>query len=61
MITTIQHNVPRCPKCSALMFQRTQTDAYVKYYVCNDCGAIYEVIDNGQADNELQISDGRED
>ena len=61
MITILQSNVPRCPKCSAMLFQRVQTDAYVRYFVCSDCNAIYEIIDNGQAENELQISDGCED
>jgi len=59
MITILQSNVPRCPKCSALMFQRIQ-DGKV-YNVCNDCLTIYQIIDEGQAEIEILISDNKED
>lgn len=61
MITTIQNNVPRCPRCSAAMFRRLQTGKVDNYFVCNDCGAIYRIVDNGQSEIEILITDETED
>jgi len=58
MITILQSNVPRCPKCSALMFQRIQNDKF--YHICNDCLSIYQTVDNGQAEIEIIISDNND-
>lgn len=37
------------------MFQRIQNDKF--YHICNDCLAIYQIVDNGQAEIEMIISD----
>lgn len=55
----IQSNVPRCPKCSASMFQRMQNGKL--YLICNDCLTIYEMVDIGQAEVEVTISDIKEE
>ena len=54
----IQQNVPTCPKCSALMFARHQYDNL--YFSCGDCKLILKVIDNGQAEIELIVTDDME-
>ena len=59
MITILQSNVPRCPKCSALMYRREQDEKL--YMICADCLKVYEVIDNGQAEIEVMISDTKEE
>lgn len=59
MITILQSNVPRCPKCSALMYRREQDGKL--YMICADCLKVYEVIDNGQAEIEVMISDTKEE
>ena len=59
MITILQSNVPRCPKCSALMYRREQDGRL--FMICADCLKVYEVIDSGQAEIEVTISDNKED
>ena len=59
MITILQSNVPRCPKCSALMFQREQDGRL--FMICADCLKVYEVIDSGQSEIELLIDDHKQD
>lgn len=54
----IQQNVPMCPRCSALMSTRHQYDNL--YFFCDDCKLILKVIDNGQAEIELIVTDGEE-
>jgi len=54
----IQQNVPMCPKCSALMSVRHQYDNL--YFSCDCCKLILKVIDNGQAEIELIVTDGME-
>ena len=58
MITILQSDVPRCPKCSALMYRREQDDRL--FMICADCLKIYEVLDNGQAEVEMLITDTKE-
>ena len=55
MITIFQSNVPRCPKCSALMYSREQDGR--RFMICADCLKVYEIINNGQAENELTVTD----
>lgn len=52
---TIQNNVPRCPKCSAFMGDFLYHQH--RYFQCNDCWALYQVIGTGKTDIELVISD----
>ena len=54
-IIVIQQNVPMCPNCSALMWNMVYSNHVV--YVCSDCNGIFPVIKNGQAENELLVSD----
>ena len=58
MIYKILQTVPICPKCQAMMLKRYQN---VVYYFCADCKKILKVIDSGKAENELIVTDGRED
>lgn len=55
MITILQSNIPRCPKCSAMMYRREQDEKL--YMICADCLKVYEIIDCGQAEIELLITD----
>lgn len=50
----ISQNVPMCPKCSALM---SKFHGDHLYFRCNDCGSRFQVIDIGQAEIELVISE----
>lgn len=59
MRATLQGSVPRCPKCSALMFRRTQNGKF--YYICNDCLSVFEMVDVGQAEVEMTISNTKEE
>ena len=52
----IQQNVPMCPYCSAMMSTRHQRGNL--YYFCHDCLKILQVVDNGQAEIELLVTDG---
>ena len=58
MITTILQTVPICPECQALMIKRHYDDVY---FCCSDCGNILKVIGAGKSDNELIVTDGREE
>jgi len=55
----MQSNIPRCPKCAALMFYRIQNNIIL--LVCGDCLKTYKVLDTGQADNEVAISDNTDE
>jgi len=57
MVTILQSNVPRCPKCAGMMFDRKQDDKL--YKICHDCLQPYQVINEGQAEIELTISDSK--
>ena len=54
MKSLLQVNVPKCPKCSAMMIIRVQRDHL--YHICKDCKAIYEISGDGQADGEVEIN-----
>lgn len=54
----ISQNVPICPDCSAMMVKRHQNNEI--YFFCADCKSIYQVIDNGTAEIELIVTDGKE-
>ena len=51
----IQQNVPMCPDCSAMMWSMVHNNQIL--YICSDCNGIFPLIKNGQAENELVISD----
>ena len=55
MFMIISQHVPMCPECSAMMSMRHQNN--VMYYFCNDCKSIFQFIGNGQAENELIVTD----
>lgn len=57
MIFKILQTVPICPSCQALMMKR-YTDK--TYFVCADCKKILKVIGPGKAENELIVTDGKE-
>lgn len=57
MVTTILQTVPICPECQALMIKRHLADVY---FCCADCKAILKVIEPGKTDNELIVTDGRD-
>ena len=57
MVTTISQTVPICPECQALMIKRHLSDVY---FCCTDCKQILKVIGAGKSDNELIVTDGRE-
>jgi len=59
MIYKILQTVPICPKCQAMMLKRYQGG--VAYYFCADCKKILKVIDSGKAENELIVTDGKDD
>lgn len=54
-IMVIQQNVPMCPDCSAMMWSMVHNNQIL--YICSDCNGIFPLIKNGQAENELVISD----
>ena len=58
MIYKILQTVPICPKCQAMMLKRYQN---VVYYFCTDCKKILKVLDGGKAENELIVTDGKDD
>ena len=58
MVAIISQTVPICPECQALMIKRHLTDVY---FCCADCKAILKVIGAGKTDNELIVTDGREE
>lgn len=59
MIKVVSQNVPICPHCKAMMKKRySATDTY---FICTDCKSIWRVLDNGQSEIELFISDNMED
>lgn len=53
MIYVIQNNIPRCPKCAAMMEERLYAH---RYFIC-ECGFIGVVADVNKSDGELVISD----
>ena len=61
----LQQNVPACPHCSALMVCRIQREdeAYLNdiFFLCTDCKAIFKVVGRGKAENELIVTDERND
>ena len=59
MFTILQTNVPRCPKCSAMMFKREQDNRL--FMICADCLKVYEIVDTGQSEMEMKISDNEEE
>lgn len=59
MTYKISQTVPICPKCQALMLKRYQNDK--AYYFCHDCKVILEVIAPGKSENELIVTDGKEE
>lgn len=55
-IIVVEQKVPTCPVCSALMWKRYQDGKL--FFVCGDnIEHIYGVVDNGQTENELLVSD----
>lgn len=53
----IEQKVPTCPVCSALMWKRYQGKDL--FFVCNDdCSHIYKMIEMGQTENELIVTNG---
>ena len=57
MVTKILQTVPICPDCQAMMVRR-HTD--LVYYCCSDCKKIVQVVGVGAAENELIVTDGKE-
>lgn len=57
MVTTILQTVPICPECQALIIKRHLADVY---FCCTDCNSILKVMGPGKTDNELIVTDGRE-
>ena len=55
MVKILQQNVPMCPVCGALMKRRHYGEH--TYFICADCKAIWKVLDGGQAEIELVITD----
>lgn len=55
----IQQNVPMCPECSAMMSIRHQKGHM--YFFCHDCLNIYKVVERGQAEIELIVTDGTDE
>lgn len=53
----ISQNDPICPRCKALMIHRHLGKVY---YICVDCKAIYRVVCGGKAENELVVTDRKE-
>lgn len=58
MVTIISQTTPICPECQALMIKRHYDDVY---FCCVDCKKILKVIGAGKSDNELIVTDGREE
>ena len=54
----ITQNVPICPKCSAGLLNRKQDNEI--FYFCLDCMSIFQVIGTGKAENELIVTESRE-
>ena len=54
----ISQTVPICPECQALMLKRYQNNK--AYYFCWDCKLILEVIAPGKSENEIEVTDGKE-
>jgi len=52
----LQTNVPRCTRCSALLFVRAKTDDSI-YFCCANCNKILKVVGIHQSDNEVIVSD----
>jgi hypothetical protein len=56
----VQQDVPMCPKCKAMMWQRHQDKDL--YYVCHDnISHVYKVTSIGQAEIELIVTDTKEE
>lgn len=51
----LQTNVPRCPRCSALLFIRDRNGE--TYFCCAHCNKILKVINTNQSDSEVVVSD----
>ena len=58
-MVVIQQNVPMCPDCSGMMATRHQGGK--TYFFCHDCLSIYQVLENGQAEIELLVSNKEEE
>lgn len=58
MTYKISQTVPICPECQALMLKRFQNEK--AYYFCWDCKVILEVIAPGKTENELIVTDGKD-
>ena len=56
----IQLDVPRCPKCSSLMFFRAQSD-YLQYVACPYCKVPYIMLGGHKSDKEIVIADNISD
>ena len=52
---TIVYHTPICPCCSGLLGKQRQNDK--TYYTCGDCMKVFQVIDEGQSENEIVVSD----
>lgn len=58
-VIVIEQKVPTCPICSSLMGRRYQNGEL--FFVCwDDMSHIYKMIDNGQTENEMLVSDSAE-
>ena len=56
----IQQNVPMCPKCASMMWQRFQGKDL--YYICHDnIEHIFKIESVGQTEIELIVSDKKEE
>jgi len=55
MFMIISQHVPICPECSAMMSVRHQERKL--FYFCHDCLSIFQFVSNGQAENELVVTD----
>lgn len=68
MIAVLTQNVLICPKCKAGMHKSflriPEEDGSMgdnSCFVCNDCHQVYILIDKGQTDNELLVTDTLQD
>ena len=59
MTHVLQSNIPRCPVCSALLYEIHQ--GVEVFYQCDDCMTLYQAACPGVTDNEVVIADNADD
>lgn len=58
-VIVIEQKVPTCPICSSLMWKRYQ-DKDVFFICCDDMSHIFKIVDIGQTENEMLVTDNAE-